>query len=175
MLSPEDRQTLLDLARRTVEAAARGDDPPDLRNPSGALRQKGAAFVTLRVGGELRGCVGHIEPVKPLWESVREMARSSAERDSRFNPVGPQELPGLRVEISVLSPMNPARPEDIVVGLHGLYVRRGTQGGLLLPQVAVEWAWDRREFVRRTFEKAGVPEGDAEAALYTFTVERFAS
>jgi AmmeMemoRadiSam system protein A len=173
MLSGEDRQTLLDLARRTVEAAARGDDPPDLRNPSGALLAKGAAFVTLRVGGELRGCVGHIEPIKPLWESVCEMARAAAERDSRFSPVAPEELPGLRLEVSVLSSLTPTRAEDVVVGLHGLYVRRGSQGGLLLPQVALEWNWDRREFVRRTFEKAGFKDGDPEARLYAFTVQRF--
>ncbi|HLF92867.1 MAG TPA: AMMECR1 domain-containing protein, partial [Planctomycetota bacterium] len=84
MLSREDKRALLDLARESVAAAARGGPPPHPRNPSGPLREKGAAFVTLRLGGELRGCIGHVEAVSPLWESVRDMAQAAAERDSRF-------------------------------------------------------------------------------------------
>jgi AmmeMemoRadiSam system protein A len=174
-LSPEDRNALLGLALETVAATTRGDRPPEPRNPSGPLREKGAAFVTLRVAEELRGCVGHIEPVSPLWESVREMAQAAAERDRRFPPLRPQELPGLRVEISVLSGMTPVRPEDVRVGLHGLYVARGSQTGLLLPQVAVEWGWDAREFLRRTYEKAGLPHPDPDARIFAFTVDRFAN
>lgn len=171
MLSDPDKRALLDLARETVAATARGERPPEPRNPSGPLREKGAAFVTLRVSGELRGCVGHVEAVEPLWESVRDMAQAAAERDSRFPPLRPQELPGLEMEISLLSPMRPIRPEEIRVGVHGLYVKRGSQSGLLLPQVAVEWGWDAREFLRRTFEKAGLPPSDPDAHLYAFTVE----
>lgn len=174
MLSAEDKTALLDLARRTVAAAASGDDLPNLRNPNGPLREKGAVFVTLRSGGELRGCIGHIEAHVPLWESVRDMAAAAAERDTRFPPVRPEEVPGLEFEISVLSPMTPLRPDEIVVGTHGLYVRRdGVASGLLLPQVAVEWEWDAGEFLRRTFEKAGLPPGDPKATLHGFTVERF--
>lgn len=175
MLSLEDKNALLDLAREAVAAAARGDRPPEPRNPSGPLREKGAAFVTLRISRELRGCIGHIQAVAPLWESVREMAQAAAERDSRFPPVRPEELPGLEIEISVLSPMAPVRPEEIRVGVHGLYVTLGSQGGLLLPQVAVEWGWDAPEFLRRTFEKAGVPEGTPGARIDAFTVERFSN
>ena len=171
MLSREDKGALLDLARETVAAAARGERPPEPRNPSGPLREKGAAFVTLRLAGELRGCIGHVEAVEPLWESVRDMAQAAAERDSRFPPLRPDELPGLEIEISVLSPLVPLRPEEIRVGIHGLYLKRGSQGGLLLPQVAVEWGWDAPEFLRRTFEKAGLPEGDPAARLFAFTVE----
>src|SRR5215831_8796346 len=122
MLSREDRNTLLELARQTVAAAAGGGDLPTLTNPSGPLREKGAVFVTLRIGDDLRGCIGHLEAHMPLWESVRDMAAAAAERDSRFTPVRPEELPRLRYEISVLSPMTPLLPEKIQVGTHGLYV-----------------------------------------------------
>lgn len=176
MLSREDRRTLLDLARGTVEAAARGGRLPELKDPSGALREKGAAFVTLRsAGGDLRGCIGHIEAVDPLWVSVRDMAEAAARRDSRFSPVEPGEVPGLKIEISVLSPMKPLRPEEIVVGRHGLFVRLGGLSGLLLPQVAEEWRWDAAEFLRRTYEKAGIPPGTPGVQLLGFTAERFSS
>ena len=171
MLSDADKRALLDLARETVAATACGGRPPEPRNPGSPLREKGAAFVTLRIAGELRGCIGHVEAIEPLWESVRDMAGAAAERDSRFPPLRPDELAGLEIEISVLSPMMPLRPEEIRVGLHGLYVKRGDQSGLLLPQVAVEWGWDAREFLRRTFEKAGLPPSAPDARLYGFTVE----
>jgi len=175
VLSPEDRNTLLGLARATVAAAAGGDDLPNLRNPSGPLREKGAVFVTLRIGEDLRGCIGQTEARGPLWESVRDMAAAAAERDPRFPPVRPDELPRLGFEISVLSPLAPIRPEDIRIGTHGLYVtREGVASGLLLPQVAVEWEWGPEEFLRRTYEKAGLPPGDPAARLYGFTVEKFA-
>jgi AmmeMemoRadiSam system protein A len=174
VLSPEHRNTLLDLARRTVAAAACGDGLPTLRNPDGPLREKGAVFVTLRNGGVLRGCIGHVEARSPLWESVRDMAAAAAERDTRFSPVRPDEVPRLKYEISVLSPMTPIRPEEIEVGRHGLYVRRDSvASGLLLPQVAVEWKWTAEEFLHRTFEKAGLTHPDPRATLYGFTVERF--
>lgn len=174
MLSDGDKRTLLGLARGTVEAAARGERPPELTNPSGALLAKGAAFVTLRIAGELRGCIGHVQAVGPLWESVREMAGAAAARDSRFPPLRPEELPGLSIEISVLSPLAPIRPEGIRVGTHGLVARRDGRAGLLLPQVALEWGWDAAEFLRRTFEKAGLPYPDPDAELLAFTAERFA-
>jgi len=174
VLSEEERRTLLELARGTVEAAARRRPLPALKDPGGALRQKGAAFVTLRSpGGDLRGCIGHVEAVLPLWESVREMAEAAALRDPRFPPVRPEETPDLRIEISVLSPLRPLRPEEIRIGTHGLYVRRGGLAGLLLPQVAEEWNWDAPEFLRRTYEKAGIPPGTPGVELFGFTAERF--
>ena len=173
MLSDEDRKTLLGLARDAVAAAAGGDDLPILRNPSGPLREKGAVFVTLRRGDELRGCIGHVEAREALWESVRDMAAAAAERDTRFTPIRPAELPGLDFEITVISPMAPLKPEDIAVGTHGLYVRKEGMSGLLLPQVAVEWGWDRGEFLRRTFEKAGLPYPDSRVEILGFTAEYF--
>ena len=173
MLSDEDRKTLLGLARDAVAAAASGDDLPTLRNPNGPLREKGAVFITLRSGGELRGCIGHLEAHEALWESVRDMAAAAAVRDPRFSPVRPEELPGIDIELSVLSPMTPIRPQEIVIGTHGLYVKKDGIGGLLLPQVAVEWNWGPEEFVRRTFDKAGLRHPDPQVLLYGFSVEHF--
>lgn len=175
MLSDADRKTLLDLARRTVAASAAGEALPALNPAGGPLAADGAAFVTLRMGDDLRGCIGHVEAHMPLWQSVRDMAAAAAERDTRFTPVRPDEVPRLGIEISVLSPMTPIQPADIRVGTHGLYVRReGVASGLLLPQVAVEWEWTPAEFLRRTFEKAGLPAGDPKATIHAFTVEKFA-
>ena len=173
MLSDEDRKTLLGLARDAVAAAAGGDDLPTLRNPNGPLREKGAVFVTLRSAGELRGCIGHVEAREALWESVRDMAAAAAERDARFSPVRPEEVAALEIELSVMTPMSPLRPEDIVVGIHGLYVKKDGVTGLLLPQVAVEWNWDRTEFLKRTFEKAGLPYPDPRVQIFGFTAEHF--
>jgi AmmeMemoRadiSam system protein A len=174
VLSSEDRTVLLDLARQTVVAAARGDELPNLRNPSGPLREKGAVFVTLRKEGDLRGCIGQVEAQWPLWQSVRDMSAAAAERDTRFAPLLPGEVDGLGIEISVLSPLALLRPEEIVVGTHGLYVKRdGVASGLLLPQVAVEWGWTPEEFLRQTFHKAGLAHPDERARLYGFSVERF--
>ncbi len=173
MLSDEDRKTLLELARDAVAAAASGDDLPTLRNPNGPLREKGAVFVTLRCGGELRGCIGHIEAHEALWESVRDMAASAAVRDPRFSPLRPEELPGIDVELSVLSPMTPIQPGQIVIGTHGLYVKKDGISGLLLPQVAIEWNWGPEEFVRRTFDKAGLRHPDPQVRLYGFSAEHF--
>jgi len=175
VLSHGERRILLDLARGTVAASARGERAPELTNPSGALRERGAAFVTLRIRGELRGCIGHVQPVRPLWESVQEMAGAAAARDARFAPLRPAELAGLSIEISVLSAMSPVRPDTIRVGTHGLYVTREARAGLLLPQVALEWGWDAPEFLRRTFEKAGIAYPDPGAGIFAFTVDRFSA
>jgi AmmeMemoRadiSam system protein A len=173
VLSDEDRKTLLGLARDAVAAAASGDDLPTLRNPNGPLREKGAVFVTLRSGGELRGCIGHVEAHEALWESVRDMAAAAAVRDPRFPAVSPEELPSIDIELSVLSPMTPIRPDQIVIGTHGLYVKKDGISGLLLPQVAVEWEWGPEEFVRRTFDKAGLPYPDPRAQILGFRAEHF--
>lgn len=115
--------------------------------------------MTLHKDGQLRGCIGYIEAVKPLLDTIEEMARAAAFSDWRFNPVTAPELPRLEIEISVLSPITAvADPASIVVGVHGLIVSRGSKRGLLLPQVAVEWGWDRETFLAQTCVKAGLPE-----------------
>lgn len=173
-MTPDERAFLLAYARRCVAAAVAGLRPPDLPEPSSAFVVPGAAFVTLRSHGELRGCVGQIRSTGPLWESVRDMAEAAALRDSRFEPVASGEL--LVIELSLLSPMFPIRPDDIRIGVHGLHIRLGGAAGLLLPQVAVEWGWDPMEFVEHTCRKAGLPSDawrDETAELQGFTAEHF--
>jgi AmmeMemoRadiSam system protein A len=116
-----------------------------------------------------------VEAVKPLYATVRECAVAAALHDPRFHPVAPQEVPELSLEISVLSPLAEITPEEIEVGRHGLLISRGAQRGLLLPQVAVEWHWNREQFLEETCLKAELP-ADAwrhGATLQAFTAQAF--
>jgi AmmeMemoRadiSam system protein A len=131
--------------------------------------------VTLHLAGQLRGCVGFVQPTRGLYHTVIEAALSAAFHDPRFLPVSEEEAPGLQVEVSVLSPLKPIAPEEVVVGRHGLVVSRGLYRGLLLPQVAVEQEWDVATFLEQTCLKAGLP-ADAwkhGATLQAFTAEVF--
>jgi AmmeMemoRadiSam system protein A len=136
----------------------------------------GAAFVTITREGELRGCIGYMNPIKPLAEAVAYCAASAATADPRFPPVIAEELPHLRLEISVLSPLRVIEdPALVQVGIHGLFISQGGRHGLLLPQVATEFGWDRETFLRQTCLKAGLP-ADAwkhGAEIQVFTVDHF--
>ena len=153
----ELRRELMSLAKAAVAAAAKGEPAPepDTKNP--LLEKDGAAFVTLKKHGDLRGCIGHVIARVPLVECVSDVARAAAIHDHRFSPVTPEELGALRYEISVLTAPEPIAPEDVVVGVHGLIMSRGGRSGLLLPQVPVEWSWGREEFLAHTCRKAGLP------------------
>ncbi len=157
-LTPEDKSYLLRLARGTIEAnfIERAELPS---HDSAVLDMPCGAFVTLSKHGKLRGCIGYIEAIKPLRETISEMAESAAFKDWRFPPVRESELDEIEIEISVLSPLR--RIEDptlIEVGTHGIVITRGSSRGLLLPQVAVDWDWDRETFLRQTCIKAGLPD-----------------
>lgn len=177
MLNPDARSSLLAVARASVVAAVNGSDPEDPPPENPVLHRPGAAFVTLRAGGALRGCIGHLAAEQPLWLSVREMAAAAAIRDDRFAPVSPSELPGVTIEISVLSARRRFEGADrVVIGRDGLYIRRGANSGLLLPQVAAERAWPAEEFLAQTCRKAGLPVDawmDPASLVETFTAEVF--
>ena len=156
-LDPLERRSLLRAAREAIAAhlwVARRR----CRRRRGAGRARGA-FVTLRrlADEELRGCVGQMEASEPLLETVAEMAVAAATRDGRFAPVSASELDSLRIEISVLSALAPIRPSEVEVGRHGLLLRCGDRRGVLLPQVPVEYGWDREAFLAHTCQKAGLP------------------
>ena len=158
-LSRADKAYLLSLARAVISDELGVDARRPPASPSLILREKRGAFVTLHKHGKLRGCIGYIEAVKPLVETIEEMAKAAAFSDWRFTPVTASEVPQLEIEISVLSPITPvADPASIVVGTHGLIVTRGSNRGLLLPQVPTEWGWDRETFLAQTCVKAGLPE-----------------
>jgi AmmeMemoRadiSam system protein A len=150
---------------------------PDFTVESQALMEKKGAFVTLKKGGQLRGCIGHIKGVKPLYRIVREMAVAAAFHDPRFNPVTEAELPELEIEISVLTPLRQITDvEEIEVGKHGILIEKGVQSGLLLPQVATEYGWDRKTFLEHTCRKAGLSTDawkDKETRICTFCAEVF--
>jgi AmmeMemoRadiSam system protein A len=147
----------LEHARQALEEGVLHHRQAEVLEPQGALRENHGAFVTLRKAGRLRGCIGYVEALKPLYQTARECAAAAALRDPRFNPVTPEELPDLRVEVSVLSPLVDLPIDQIEIGHHGLQVSRGFQRGVLLPQVAVECKWDRRRFLEETCIKAGLP------------------
>jgi len=178
-LGAPERDTLLRLARRAVEAAVRGDAAPDpvAEGVSGVLAAPGAAFVTLHQHGQLRGCIGTVTPRgEPLAHNVMAMARAAALDDPRFPPVRPEELGTLHLEVSVLGPLLPVHdPAEVVVGRDGLVVEEGFHRGLLLPQVPVEWGWGRETFLAQACAKAGLP-ADAwrrGARLFRFEAEVF--
>jgi AmmeMemoRadiSam system protein A len=174
-LSEAEQQTLLRLARRAVEEAVRHAGRLEMDPPAGLLGEKRGAFVTLFKGKRLRGCIGYIEGLKPLYQTVCECAQAAALHDPRFDPVSPSELPALKLEISVLTPLEDILPDQIEVGQHGLLISRGFQRGVLLPQVAVEWKWNRRQFLEETCLKAGLPADAWQhgARIQAFTAQVF--
>jgi AmmeMemoRadiSam system protein A/AmmeMemoRadiSam system protein B len=160
MFSREERQALIDIAKAAVRAAARGERYAPAEPTAESLRRNGAAFVTLKESGQLRGCIGHVIATEPLYECVAEVARAAAIEDPRFDPVEPRELDQLSYEISVLTPPEVVTdPTTIQVGRDGLIMSRGGRRGLLLPQVPEEQGWDREQFLDGTCRKAGLPAG----------------
>lgn len=174
-LTPVEQQMLLQVARASVHARVLGQlyRPP---HATGALARASGAFVTLRLGGELRGCIGHIEDDRSLIDSVARAAAAAATEDPRFAPLDARELTRIHLEISVLGPLERfTDPREIELGRHGIVIESGLARGLLLPQVAIEWQWDSITFVSQTCVKAGLPP-DAwrrGAMLYRFAAEVF--
>jgi len=144
MLSEAQKRRLIEIARQAVTTAVTRAPAPDLATDDPELLEPRGAFVTLKKAGQLRGCIGYIEPRAPLIEAVADNAQSAALHDPRFPPVTPEELPDISIEISALTPLEPVTDvEEIEVGRHGLVISRGPYRGLLLPQVPVEWSSPR--------------------------------
>ena len=171
--SSEERAFLLGLAHRAIETA---DPNLEIAPPAQHLARARGVFTTLYLEGALRGCVGYVFPVLPLYRAVIETAYAAATQDTRFRPVTLEEARRLRVSLSVLSPLQTASPERIEIGRHGLVVTLGAHRGLLLPQVPVEYNWDRIAFLEQTCRKAGLPADawKAGATIESFTAEVFA-
>jgi len=157
----EQKAWMMKVARESASASAAGKEytPPEPDASWTLLRDKGAAFVTLRrrSDGSLRGCIGHIIARIPLYECIAEMGRAAAVHDSRFSPVTPSELDGIHIEISVLTPLERVKdPEEIVVGKDGVVLKHGYHQGVFLPQVPVEQGWDRTAYLDNLCYKAGM-------------------
>jgi AmmeMemoRadiSam system protein A len=172
--SPEERKQLLSLAHQSIHSRLAGRE---LRvpAPSAHLAETRGAFTTLHLHGKLRGCIGYVVGTSPLYEAVIETAAAAAFEDPRFDPVRENEAAELEIEISVLSPMAAIDPEDVVVGTNGLMVSQHGRRGLLLPQVPLEWGWDRETFLSETCRKAGLPQDAWKhgAKIEAFTAEVF--
>jgi AmmeMemoRadiSam system protein A len=172
MFTEEQKKALVTIARDAVKGAASGARATV--PAAGDFPEASGAFVTLKRGGRLRGCIGTLECRRPLPEEVARVAVSAALEDPRFAPLTAAELEGLDVEVSVLGPLERIDPRDpgaFEIGRHGLVVEQGYRRGLLLPQVATEWGWDRDEFLSQTCVKAGLPP---DAWRRGATVYRFA-
>ena len=172
--SSDERTLLLKLAHVAIESAL---DRSEISSapPSQHLAEPRGAFTTLYHHGELRGCVGFVEPVASLYQTVIETARAAAFEDTRFWPVTREELPGLQVSLSILTKPKPIIADQVEVGLHGLIIGMGGRRGLLLPQVPVEHNWDRNTFLEQTCRKAGLPldAWQKGASIEAFSAEVF--
>jgi AmmeMemoRadiSam system protein A len=177
MLEDTDKKELLRLARNTLEGYITAKEMPAYRTSSTALLENKGAFVSLHRGEELRGCIGQIYPDRELFKIVQNCVLSAAKNDTRFMPVRKEELRDLNIEISVLTPLRRIQDiNEIEVGKHGLYVVQGHCRGLLLPQVATEYGWDRMTFIAQTCRKAGLPETawrDPHTTIYVFEASVF--
>lgn len=173
-IPPESQRRLLQLSRRTLEDFVRGTDrtAEEISDPHLQTTRYGA-FVSLYASRDLRGCIGSCNPGTPLLRTVIEMTEAAASRDHRMAPVRAVELDAIRINISVLSPLERAeRPEELEVGRHGLYVARGSLRGVLLPQVAVEHGWNMQTFLGQTCRKAGLKQNawrDSATVVSSFT------
>jgi AmmeMemoRadiSam system protein A len=158
-LTKDQEQSLLRMARFAITHYLEKGKPPDIKTDDKTLKQERGAFVTLKVKDQLRGCIGYPIPYKPLFETIVDVAISAATKDFRFSPLENEELQETKIEISVLSlPKTIKDVEEIEVGKHGIIITKGHSRGLLLPQVPLEWGWDRETFLNHACMKAGLDE-----------------
>jgi AmmeMemoRadiSam system protein A len=179
-LNKNEKQVLLKIARATLALYLNQRVLPQLSAYPATqnLQKECGVFVTLKnkKNKELRGCIGYLSGVKPLREAVRDCTVESATRDQRFTPMQQGEDQTVTIEISVLTPPQKISSiKQIEIGKHGLIISKGLRRGLLLPQVPVEWGWNRDDFLKAICQKAGLPEDAWKegADLYIFTAQVF--
>ena len=176
-LSTKEKTVLLQIARTAIETFVRQGEHYNEPREEKALNVRSGCFVTIKKDGELRGCIGNFQSELPLFKEVSEMAVASATKDPRFYSFREEDLDDFSLEISVLSPLHKIEQVDeIEISKHGIYLEKGYYRGVLLPQVAVEYGWDRENFLKQTCIKAGLPT-DAwqsdDAEIYVFSAEVF--
>lgn len=179
-MNEAQRRQLLKIARDTVEAVIAGKPVPKPISQDPQLNEHCGCFVTLKNKERLRGCIGQFTADRPIIELVAEMAEASATGDPRFfgDPITPRELKNLDIEISVLSPLQRTEdPLSLQLGVHGIYIKRGSESGCFLPQVATETGWSKEEFLSYCCShKAGLPPEawkDPQTEVCLFTAEVF--
>lgn len=176
-LNKKEKMILLEIAMESIKSAVLGTKPniPTINDVN--LNKKCGAFVTITINGKLRGCIGNTRAVNPLWETVKMMAREAALNDPRFYPLTERDIKNIEIEISVLSPFKLINNiNEIKVGKHGLFIKKGFYQGLLLPQVATDYNWDRIQFLKETCNKAGLYETcwqEKNCEIYIFSATVF--
>lgn len=178
LLNAKQKKRLLEIARQSISAYLTTGKKIPLEETDPLLIKNMGAFVTIHKNGNLRGCIGHILGVQPLYLTVRDMAVEAAVGDPRFVPLTAGEVKDITLEISVLSePQKTADTEEIQMGIHGVIVQKGPASGVFLPQVATETGWTREEFLANLCaHKAGLSPSawkDKDTELYTFTAQVF--
>jgi len=177
MLSNEIRKYLLRLARTAIESKLIGENLIPQKAEFPILDKKQGAFVTLNKDGNLRGCIGYILAFKPLYNTIIDVAKAAAFDDPRSPKLEINELLECEIEISIISEMIPVSSiDEIKVGRDGLLLKNGIYSGLLLPQVAIEWEWNKIEFLEQTSRKAGLNRNawkEKGSQLFRFTAEVF--
>jgi len=175
MMTDTAAQVLLNIARTAIEHQLDLLPYSPAPREEQILNERSGCFVTLKLHGQLRGCIGNFQSRRPLFQEVALMAVAAATQDPRFSPLTRPELELVRIEITVLSPLEKiSGPDDIIIGRHGIYLEHGVNRGVLLPQVATEHHWDTLTFLRQTCNKAGLAEDMWQAPdteLYRFSGE----
>lgn len=170
----KEKQLLLQIAREAITTYVETGKIPPLEVTNSKLQACQGCFVCIKIDGMLRGCIGNFTSEKPIYQLVQEMAVSAATKDPRFYPIKREDLQEFDLEISVLSPLQKISSiDEIEVGIHGLYLEKNFSRGVLLPQVATEYGWDRDTFLRQTSLKAGLNENDwqEDADIYIFSAD----
>ncbi len=173
MLSETESTTLLQIAREAIRRHLNQEEYTPAPREEKALNEKSGCFVTLKRNGRLRGCIGNFQSTQPLFREVAAMAVASAVQDPRFQPLQAGELAAITLEITILSALRKVDDSrEIEIGTHGIYIEKGLNRGVLLPQVAVEHGWDRETFLQQTCLKAGLPAAawqSPDAEIYLFS------
>ena len=175
-LNKSQQKFLLSLARKAIKHYLEKGETIKTETDDKILQEKRGAFVTLKVNGQLRGCIGYPLPYRSLIETIIEAAIAAATQDFRFQPLSLEELSQTKIEISVLSLPKPIKNiKEIKVGQHGIIVSKGFNKGLLLPQVPVEWNWDLETYLKHGCLKAGLDEDEWQkgAKIEIFTAQVF--
>lgn len=176
-LTDYEKKILHNIALTAITKRLGNETPILPKSTTDTLNEKRGVFVSLHKHGQLRGCIGYVHGVKPLAEAINDMAIAAAFNDPRFPTLKESELEDLAIEISVLTPMEKINDiKQIEVGKHGLMIIKGSHSGLLLPQVAIQYNWDRQTFLSETCHKAGLTADawkDKDTEIYIFSAEIF--
>ncbi|MCK5305707.1 MAG: AmmeMemoRadiSam system protein A [Candidatus Omnitrophica bacterium] len=177
MLNINQKKVLIDIIRSSIKEYLKDKKRVSFEIDDEVLNRELGAFVTLKIKGSLRGCIGRVVGDMPLYKTITEMGIQAAFYDPRFPALTEKEFEEIEIEVSVLSALEKVgSPVEVKPGLHGVFLKKGFNSGLLLPQVAAEYSWDRDTFLEQTCYKAGLAKDawkDERTEIYVFSAEVF--